>query len=291
MQFRRDREREEEAGRDLGVERLRRRDAHLDVATVRREQHTVGFVDEIALTPVHDGDHERASGAGEIDSTVRVGRGSGLRGRDDERVAHVSREPEARELGRERRLHRDRASGDRRTQGLHEALAGDRRGSLSDHEHAPDRPRTQGFEHGGRKRLRRQAHVEQAVAFDDLAAQRLAERRRRLGDLLQEVMRGVAAVDVAGGDLRHQKVGLADRQLAPVVRQSPHACERSRSAPVEYHHLALARRVARIDHRLAVEPHVRAALGHQTVRLARDDERVRCQADVQRLAASALREK
>ena len=40
-----------------------------------------------------------------------------------------------------------------------------------------------------------------AVALDELAAQGLAERRRRLGDLLQQEVGEVAAVDVAGGDL------------------------------------------------------------------------------------------
>ena len=103
-------------------------------------------------------------------------------------------------------------------------------------------------------------------------------------------MRRLAAVDVAGGDLRNLQVRLVDGQLAPVVRQPAHSRQRSRPAPVEHHDLALARRIARVDHRLAVESHVRATLGYQTVRLARDDERVGGQSDVQRLAASALRE-
>ena len=57
--------------------------------------------------------HARAPSAGEIDRTVRVGRRTRLRCRDHEGVAHVGREAEARELGRERGLHRDRASRNR----------------------------------------------------------------------------------------------------------------------------------------------------------------------------------
>ena len=62
------------------------------------------------------------------------------------------------------------------------------------------------------------------------------------------------------------------------------------AAAVEHDDLALARGVAGIDHRLAVEAHVGAALGDQAVRLARHDERVGREADVQRLTAAPLGE-
>ena len=52
---------------------------------------------------------------------------------------------------------------------------------------------------GGSARRRRRRAA--AVALDDLAAQRLGEAVGRLGDLLQQEVRGVAAVDVAGRDL------------------------------------------------------------------------------------------
>ena len=97
------------AGRELRVERLRRRDAHLHVATVGRVEHAVALVDEVALAPVDDRDHGRAARAGEVDRAVRVGGGARLRDRDHDRVAHVVGEPEARELGRGERFDRDRA--------------------------------------------------------------------------------------------------------------------------------------------------------------------------------------
>ena len=57
----RDREREQEARRDLRIKGLGRRDAHLDVATIGGVKHTVGFVDEVAVAPVHDRHHLRAA--------------------------------------------------------------------------------------------------------------------------------------------------------------------------------------------------------------------------------------
>ncbi len=57
------RDREQVAGGHLGVEGLRGRDAHLDVAAVGRVQHAVGLVDEVAVPAVDDGDDGRASGS------------------------------------------------------------------------------------------------------------------------------------------------------------------------------------------------------------------------------------
>ena len=66
----RDREREEEARGDLRVERLGRRDAHLQVAAVGRVEHAVALLDEIALAPVDDADHRRTRAR--TRSTVRL---------------------------------------------------------------------------------------------------------------------------------------------------------------------------------------------------------------------------
>ena len=49
-----DRARQQRAGGDLGVERLRRGHAHLDVAAVGRVQHAVGLVGEVAAAAVDD---------------------------------------------------------------------------------------------------------------------------------------------------------------------------------------------------------------------------------------------
>ena len=61
-----DRAGQQHARGDLGVERLRRGDAHLDVATVGRVQHAVGLVGEVAAAAVDDADHAppRAPAAG-----------------------------------------------------------------------------------------------------------------------------------------------------------------------------------------------------------------------------------
>ena len=51
---------EQVPGGELRVERLRRRDTHLDVSAVRRVEHAVALVHQIALTPVHDRDDDGA---------------------------------------------------------------------------------------------------------------------------------------------------------------------------------------------------------------------------------------
>ncbi len=81
------------------------------------------------------------------------------------------------------------------------ALAGDGRRALSDHADAGDRPGREPSGDVGRERALADVGVQQPVALDDLAAQRLGEAVRRLGDLLEQEVRGVAAVDVAGRDL------------------------------------------------------------------------------------------
>ena len=130
-----EREREQEPGGDLRVERLGRRDAHLDVAAVGRVEHAVGLVDEVAVAAVDDRDHRRAAGPREVDGAVGVGGGAALADRDDERVAHVvaaGRTPTARWRAPPRPDERaDRAPRAARPRGS----ARDRRGALPDHDH------------------------------------------------------------------------------------------------------------------------------------------------------------
>ena len=115
-----------------------------------------------------------------------------------------------------------------------------------------------------------QSNVEATVVFDDLAAQRLAERRRRLRHLLAEVVRGVTTVDVAGRDLGSLQLVVGDRQHVPSYeRRSMPACRRHSDD------LTLRRRVAGLEHRLAVETDVPVAYLDDAVRLARDDVRRR----------------
>ncbi len=91
---------EQHAGGDLCVERLGRRDAHLDVAAVGGVQHAVGLVGEVAVAPVHDR-RSRPRHATRSRSTVRLVSVvvplwlTAI----DERVAHVESQPEARQLG------------------------------------------------------------------------------------------------------------------------------------------------------------------------------------------------
>ena len=156
-------------GRDLRVEGLRRRHAHLDVATVGGEEHAVGLVDEVALAPVHDRDHERAARPREIDRAVRVGRRSRLR-RSRRRACRSCRraspKPESSVASVASIV--DRAPGDRAPQRLHETLARDRGGALPDHEHAPDRRPTRSAS----------THARRATSPAG-AARRAARRARR----------------------------------------------------------------------------------------------------------------
>ena len=78
------------------------------------------------------------------------------------------------------------------------------------------------------------------VAFDDLAAQRLGEAERRLGDLLEEEMRRIAPVDVAGGDLGDDDVVVGEREVGTVVGEAPQTAERARSVGGHDHDLAAA---------------------------------------------------
>ncbi len=76
-------------GGDLGVERLGRGHAHLDVATVGGVEDAVGLVAELAAAPVDDGDDRGPAGSDQVDGAVGVGRGPRLADGDRQDVGHV----------------------------------------------------------------------------------------------------------------------------------------------------------------------------------------------------------
>ncbi len=221
-----EREREQEAGRDLRVERLRRRDAHLHVAAVGRVEHAVGAVDQIAVAPVDDRQDGRAAGPGEVDRPVGVGGRAALADRDRRACRTCRRRagsPRARSRARPRPS--PRATGRARAASaaarLWPATAAVPCPITSD---PPELARAQARAQLLGQRLVRQLDDRYAVALGDLSPQRLAERRRRLRDLLQEVVREVAAVDVAGRDLRRDELA----RRAPAARSRRRRCARSR---------------------------------------------------------------
>ncbi len=229
-------QRQQEAGRDLGVERLGRRHAHLDVATVGRVEHAVGLVGEVAVATVDDGDDPAAARPHQVDGAVGVGGGARLADGDDERVGHVGPQVEAGQLGGQHGPHLDRRVADGRPQGDGQALAGDGGGALADHQHPADRAGAQVGPEVVGQRVGRQLHRRAAPSTStQLAAQRLAERRRRLGDLLEQEVRGVAPVDVAGGDLGGGQLVGAHRQRGAVVGEPLDARRAGRpSAPTRW---------------------------------------------------------
>ena len=129
------------------------------------------------------------------------------------------------------------------------------------------------------------------VAFDHLAAQGLAERRRRLRDLLEQEVRELAAVDVAGGDLGVLQLVLVHRQRRAVERVALDAGERARAVRVEHHHLAAGGGGALgIGRRLAVHAQVGGRLLDQAVGLAGHDVGVLDHAHVEGLATAPERQ-
>ena len=137
------RDREQEPGGDLRVERLGRRDAHLDVASVRGEENAVRLRDQIATAPVDHREHGGAATAREIDRAVGVGGGPRLADRDHQRVAHVGPQVEAGELGRRHRPDRDPVLRQQMHERVGDRLARHRRRPLADHHHAADGARAQ----------------------------------------------------------------------------------------------------------------------------------------------------
>ena len=105
-----DRTRQQCTGRHLGVERLGRRHAHLDVTTVGGVHHPVGLVGEIRTPSIDDADHVATTGPDQVDGAVRVGRGPRLTDRDGQRVAHVETEVETGQFGGRDRIDVERRS-------------------------------------------------------------------------------------------------------------------------------------------------------------------------------------
>ena len=255
-----EREREQAPGRDLRVEGLRRRDAHLDVATVGRVEHAVGLVDEVAVAPVDDRDDRRAAVAARstvrfvsvvvplwLMATTSVSCMSSRRPKPESSVAGDGLDDERarRRAARARR----RGSGPRRPRcpGRSRRRAGScRRASRS-----AERRR------GASRAPSTDARAGRRVS-SDLAAQRLAERVRRLGDLLQQEVRVLAAVDVARRDLRVLELVVGDGQRRAVVREALDALQRRRRrVPCDDDDLPACRGgPVGIGGRLAVEPQV-----------------------------------
>ena len=177
---------------DLGVEGLGGGDRHLHVAAVGGVEHAVGLVGEVAVAAVHDADDGRAPLAGEVDRAVGVGGGAALAHGHDQRVAEVGRQAVARELGRGGGLHAQRGVGDQAraamaarlwpaTAAVPWPITTTRR---IDPSAQPRRAASAGM-------VRSPSSAWSSPSRSaDAAAQRLAEAGRRLGDLLQQEVRG-----------------------------------------------------------------------------------------------------
>ena len=126
--------------------------------------------------------------------------------------------------------------------------------------------------------------TQQPVDLDDLAANRLAEARRRLADLLQQVVGRIPAIDVAGRDLGDGDVVVCQGQLAAVVGHPANAVEIAGLIAVEHEDLTAA--TGRRE-RFTVDADEPCGLLDDSVRLAGHDVAVVTEADVQRLAAAA----
>ena len=171
-----------------------------------------------------------------------------------------------------------------------ESAAGDVGGALADGEDPGDR--AVGEAAGGWRRGKRglgQHDLELAVGpLDEAAAQRLAEADRRLGDLLEQEVRELAPVDVAGRDLGRDDVVLGHGQRRAVVGDPLDALERAGAIAVEQEDLAPAGvGVVGVGRGLAVHADVARRLLDQAVGLGRHDVGVAGEADVERLARAA----
>ncbi len=281
---------EQEAGRDLSVERLGGGHAHLDVAAVGRVQHAVGPIGEIAVASVHDGDHVSAASPHQVHGAVGVGGGAGLADRHDEGVLHRRGEVEARQLGGQHGVDAQVGSGGEGRQPLGEGAGGHGGGALTDGHHPSDAPVGQPGSDRGREHVVTQRDLELAVDLDELAPQGLAERPRRLPDLLEQEVGSIAPIDVARGDLRGGQLGGRHGQRGPVVGPAFDALEPARSVAVQAHDLTPRGRVGRIGGHLTVEAQVGVGLLDDAVGLAGHDVGILGQTDVQGLTTPAQRE-
>ena len=129
--------------------------------------------------------------------------------------------------------------------------------------------------HGRRQDLIAQGHPQVPVLLDDVATQGLGEAQRRLPDLLQQEVGGIAAVDVARRHLGlHDLIG-TDRQRRAVVGQPHDPVELAGRGGRERHDLAVAQRLVRVGRCLAVHADVAVGDLHQPVRLAGHDRQRR----------------
>ena len=230
--------RQQHARRHLCVEGFGRGHAHLHIATIGREQHTVGLVAQIAATAIDDADDERAARSSQIDRSIGVGRGSALTHRDHERVGHVETQSETRQLGRRDRIDVETTLA-QFVEKIGATLPGHRGRALADHSDLGDGTTREARHHRGRKSARARSSHQSAVHFGDLAAQRLAQTLGCFADLLQQEVRSVAPIDVASRDFGTREFALANRHVGPVVRQPLDAFDRSGSLAVENDDLAL----------------------------------------------------
>ncbi len=218
--FGRQAEGQEESSGDLCVERFGRRDTHLDVTAVRGVEHAVGFLNQIGVTAVNDANHDCPARPDEVDSAVGVCGRPALRDRYDEAVAHVLTDMKARELGCDDVSHTNVCAAERLIERSRNCPTGNGCRALAD-----DVDGVAGLDpvpNRARQRHLWQPNLVTAVTIDDLAAKGSAHARRRLGDLFEQEMRGVTAVDIACGDPSAMDVALRDRQLGPVVREPRH---------------------------------------------------------------------
>ena len=187
-------------GGHLGVERLGAGDAHLDVAAVARIHHAIGLVGEVAVAPVDDGQHRRTASASKVHRAIRVGGGAALADGDDEGVAHVEAQPEARQLCGRQGIDVESA-GAKIVEHIRHTATGDGGGALADHTHLPDLATGETGGDVGRHGTIANLGPKTEGSVDQLAPQGLAEAHRRLADLLEQEVGEIAAVDVAGGHL------------------------------------------------------------------------------------------
>ena len=244
-----DRARQQHAGGDLGVERLGRRDAHLDVATVAGVHHAVGLVGEVAVAPVDDAStvapRPRARSTVRLVSVVVPLWLTAI----DQRVAHVEAQLEAAQLGGGDRVDVEPAVAQRVEHRGH-AAPGDGRSALADDPDLRDDARRQpsGDVGGQRALARRSARsmpssstILPRSVLRKLSGASLISFSRKCGESPRSMSRVVTS---AVAD-----VGLGDRDLRAVVGQAGHAVQLAGPRAVEHEHLTAAARLATASRR------------------------------------------
>ena len=216
---------EEVARGDLRVERLGGRHCHLDVAAVGRVEHAVGLVDEVAVAPVDDGDDRSTAARARSDVRLVSVVVPALADRDDERVGHVVARAGTRELGRDHSFGAHRVVGEA-GEDRGQALTRDRRGALADHHDALDGAVAQALPYRVRQRLGRRARPTRRPSRSTILPRSVLRNDAGASDdLLQEEVREVAAVDVAGRDLGVLELVGVDRERR-AVEGEPVGCRR-----------------------------------------------------------------